>query len=96
MTKPGDSPKLPEVLIEIVDIHGNGKCSRGHKIGEIFKYPEDRAKMCPSALSVIRPYILILFYGGSNIYDKDEPDSFSLSCPDAKHPVVYKITRKSD
>ncbi len=96
MAKPRKHPKMKEVIIEITDVHGKGKCSRGHQVGEIFEYPEDRAKMCPSALSVIRPYILVLAYGGSNIYNKDNPDSFSVSCPDAKHPVVYEITRKSN
>jgi uncharacterized repeat protein (TIGR04076 family) len=85
-------PQLPNIEIEIINIHGSGKCSRGFKIGDIFQYPKDRDKMCPSALSVLRPYLLILAYGGENIYNLDEPNTFSISCPDAIHPVAYKMT----
>ena len=91
-----ESPQLPNIEIEIINIHGIGKCSRGFEIGDKFQYPKDRDKMCPSALSVLRPYLLILAYGGNNIYNPAEPNVFSLSCPDAIHPVVYKITRKPE
>ena len=91
-----ESPQLPNIEIEIINIHGIGKCSRGFEIGDKFQYPKDRDKMCPSALSVLRPYLLILAYGGNNIYNPAESNVFSLSCPDAIHPVVYKITRKPE
>ena len=86
-------PKLPDVTIDIVNILGEGACSRGFKIGDSFHYPDDREKMCPAALAVIRPYMMILSYGGKNPFNPDDPTSFSISCPDAKHPVVYKIHR---
>ena len=94
MSNQKEIPQLPNIEIEIINIHGNGKCSRGFNIGDIFQYPKDRDKMCPSALSVLRPYVLILAYGGKNIYNPDEPNTFSISCPDTIHPVSYKITRE--
>jgi len=93
MSTQNESPQLPNIEIEVVNIHGNGKCSRGFKIGDLFQYPKDRDKMCPSALSVLRPCLLILAYGGNNIYNPDAPNTFSISCPDPIHPVVYKMTR---
>ncbi|MHA2031532.1 MAG: TIGR04076 family protein [Candidatus Kariarchaeaceae archaeon] len=94
MPTQNNTPEFPEITIEITNILGEGPCSRGHNIGEIFSYPKDRDKMCPSALSILRPYILVLAYGGNNIYTPDNPNTFSLSCPDPSHPVVYKLTRK--
>ena len=90
-----NNPELSEVIIEIINILGEGSCSRGHKTGEIFDYPKDRDKICPSALSILRPYILVLAYGGNNIYDQKNSNTFSFSCPDPSHPVVYKLIRKN-
>ncbi|WP_455143817.1 TIGR04076 family protein [Candidatus Hodarchaeum mangrovi] len=89
-------PKVPQITIKITNIHNNGKCSRGFQIGNVFQYPKDRNKMCPSALSVLHPYLLVLAYGGKNIYDPQDPNTFSISCPDAIHPVVYKMTRSEN
>ncbi|MFQ5981132.1 MAG: TIGR04076 family protein [Candidatus Heimdallarchaeota archaeon] len=82
---------MPKIEIEITNIFGEGICSQGFKVGDSFTYPDDRGTICPSALAVIRPYMLVLAYGGS--LNPDDPDSISVSCPDAKHPVVYKIKR---
>ncbi|MHA2371176.1 MAG: TIGR04076 family protein [Candidatus Hodarchaeales archaeon] len=81
----------PKIEIKITKIYGEEICSRGFEVGDSFVYPDDRATICPAALSVIRPYMLVLSYGGS--MDPDDPDSVSVSCPDAKHPVVYQIRR---
>lgn len=94
MSTQNNTPELSEIIIEIVNILGEGPCSREHNIGEIFAYPKDRDKMCPSALSILRPYLLVLAYGGNNIYTPETPNTFSLSCSDPSHPVVYKLTRK--
>ncbi len=94
MLTENNTPKLSEITIEITNILGEGSCSRGHNISEIFDYPKDRDKMCPSALSILRPYLLVLAYGGNNIYTQETPNTFSLSCSDPSHPVVYKLTRK--
>jgi uncharacterized repeat protein (TIGR04076 family) len=82
-----------DIAIEVVDILLEGKCSRGHKVGETFNYAEDRGKMCPAALSVLYPYILGLQSGSNFPWEEENPDSITLCCPDYKHPVVYKITR---
>jgi uncharacterized repeat protein (TIGR04076 family) len=87
-------PQFPNIEIEIINIHGDGESSHGFNIGDIFQYPKDLDKLCPSTLSVLRPYLSILAYGGNNIYNPDEPNTFSISCPDAIHPVSYKITRE--
>ncbi len=93
MSEPRESPVLPKIRVEIVNILGGGECSRGHQVGDVFQYPRDRGKMCPSALQVLHPYLMILTFGGSNIYRPEDPNSFSVSCPDSTHPVVYKLTR---
>jgi uncharacterized repeat protein (TIGR04076 family) len=81
----------PKIEIKITKIYGEEICSRGFVVGDSFVYPDDRATICPAALSVIRPYMLVLYYGGS--MNPDDPDSVSVSCPDANHPVVYEIKK---
>ena len=49
-----------EIKLEITDILGEGKCPGGHKIGDVFNYPEDRGKICPSAFHSIFPTIRIM------------------------------------
>ncbi len=93
MTTEDVNPQFPDLKIEITNILGEGKCSRGFKIGDSFQYPDDRPKMCPAALSVLRPYIFVLNYDGKNVYEPNTPNTFSLSCPDPIHPVVYKISK---
>ncbi len=82
-----------EIKIEITDILEDGKCPRGHQIGEVFNYPEDIGKICPSALHSIYPTIRVMQSGGSFPWF-ETPDSHSNCCPDYKNPVVFKITRK--
>ncbi|MFW9919097.1 MAG: TIGR04076 family protein [Candidatus Thorarchaeota archaeon] len=80
------------ITIEVLDILGTGKCSIGQKIGTIYKYPEDRGKLCPSSYHILYPWILVLQSGGKFSFMED--DSITLGCSDYHHQVVYKITRK--
>lgn len=82
-----------KVKIEIIDILNDGKCSMGLKIGEIFEYPEDRGKMCPSSFYVLYPWIMVMLSGGSFAEEGDGSDFMTTGCPDYKHQVVYKISR---
>jgi len=42
-----------EVEIEVVDILEAGTCNYGYKVGDKFKYPEDRGKICAAAFHSI-------------------------------------------
>ena len=84
---------MPKVSIEITNILEEGKCPSGHKIGETFEYPEDLGKICPSAVNSIYPLLRVMESGGTFEWF-DEPDVASSCCPDSKHPVVFKISRK--
>jgi len=79
------------VTIEIIDILGTGKCSMDQQIGDSFEYPEDRGKMCPSSFYVLYPWIMVMLSGGS-LWDSEE--FMTSGCPDYRHQVVYKISRK--
>ncbi|MHA2046460.1 MAG: TIGR04076 family protein [Candidatus Thorarchaeota archaeon] len=80
-----------KVTIEVIDVLGDGKCSMGQKVGATYSYPEDRGKMCPSSFYVLYPWIMVMLSGGSLWGSEDHMTS---GCPDYKHQVVYKISRK--
>ena len=82
-----------EVEIEVVDILEAGTCNYGHKVGDKFKYPEDRGKICAAAFHSIYPYALGIRMGGSFPWEEDKKN-ITICCPDYKNPVVFKITRK--
>ena len=82
-----------KVKIEIKDIQNDGECSMGFKIGDVFEYPEDRGKMCPSAFYVLYPWIMVMLSGGSFAEEGDGSDFMTTGCPDYRHQVVYKISR---
>ena len=82
-----------KVKIEIIDILNDGECSMGQKIGDIFVYPEDRGKMCPSSFYVLYPWIMVMLSGRSFAEEGDGSDFMTTGCPDYKHQVVYKISR---
>ncbi len=82
-----------KVKIEVIDILNDGKCSMGQKIGDVFEYPEDRGKMCPSSFYVLYPWIMVMLSGGSFAEEGDGSDFMTTGCPDYKHQVVYKISR---
>jgi uncharacterized repeat protein (TIGR04076 family) len=83
-----------KVTIEVIDIKGEGDCSIGQKVGDTYNYPEDRGKMCPSAFYVLYPWIMVMLSGGSFAEQGDGSDFMTTGCPDYRHQVVYKISRK--
>lgn len=46
---------MPNYKIKITDILEESKCPGGHKVGDVFTYPEDRGKMCFSVFSFNLP-----------------------------------------
>ncbi|MFW9911949.1 MAG: TIGR04076 family protein [Candidatus Thorarchaeota archaeon] len=83
-----------KVRIEVIDILGTGECSMGQKIGEVYNYPEDRGKMCPSSFYSLIPWIMVMQSGGKYSFFKDDGNSVTLGCPDFTHQVVYKVIRE--
>ena len=82
-----------KVKIEVIDILNNGKCTIGQEIGDVYRYPEDRGKMCPSSFYVLYPWIMVMLYGGNLNEEDDDSDVMTTGCPDYRHQVVYKISR---
>ena len=87
---------MVKVEVKVVDILGTKECSMKQRIGDTYIYPEDRGKMCPSAFHSLYPWILVFLCEGKNKWNKDDPNSVTLGCPDYKHQVVYKISRIDD
>jgi uncharacterized repeat protein (TIGR04076 family) len=83
-----------KVIIEIIDILGNGKCSMEQRVGDVFNYPEDRGKMCPSSFYILYPWIMVMQSGGSFTESGDGSDYMTAGCSDYTHQVIYKITRE--
>ena len=83
-----------KVTIEVIDIQGTGECSIDQKVGDTYSYPEDRGKMCPSSFYVLYPWIMVMLSGGSFTDEGDGSDFMTTGCPDYRHQVVYKISRK--
>jgi uncharacterized repeat protein (TIGR04076 family) len=81
------------ITIEVVDILGTGKCSMSQKVGDMYRYPEDRGKMCPHSFHVLFPWILMMEAGGNFESADWEPDTVTMGCSDYRHQVVYKIRR---
>ena len=81
-----------KVTIEVIDILGEGNCSMNQKVGDTYNYPEDRGKMCPSSFYILFPWIMVMEAGGS--FFGSEEDHMTTGCPDYRHQVVYKISRK--
>ena len=48
--------KRPKIKITITDRRGKMGCHRGHHVGEVFDYDEDRGKICPMAMHCAFPY----------------------------------------
>lgn len=57
--------RRPKIKITITDRRGKKGCHRGHHVGEVFDFDEDRGKICPMAMHCAFPYIDILRYGGT-------------------------------
>ena len=82
-----------KVTIEVIDILGAGKCSMNQKVGDVYNYPEDRGKMCPSSFYILYPWIMVMESGGSFTETGDGSDFRTVGCSDYRHQVVYKISR---
>ncbi|MHA2187567.1 MAG: TIGR04076 family protein [Candidatus Thorarchaeota archaeon] len=83
-----------KLKIEVIDILGTGNCSMKKKVGAVYKYPEDRGKLCPSSFHIMFPWILVMQSGGHYGFFDDDGNSVTLGCSDYDHQVVYKITRE--
>ena len=84
-----------KITIDVIDILNDGKCSMGQVVGDTWNYPEDRGKICPSALHIMYPWILVMQSGGSYSFFGDDGDSVTLGCSDYNHQVVFKISRET-
>ncbi len=80
-------------MIFVLDVEHNDGPGPGQKIGDVFEYPKDRGKMCPSSFYVLYPWIMVMLSGGSFAEEGDGSDFMTTGCPDYKHQVVYKISR---
>ena len=80
--------KRPKIKITITDRRGKMGCHRGHHVGEVFDYDEDRGKICPMAMHCAFPYIDILRYGGSLPGQPEGQAEFC--CSDADVILVFK------
>ncbi len=74
------------IKITIVKQLGDVPCHRGHKVGDVFYFDEDRGKLCPMAMHVLFPMIDILRYGGTLKSD-------CYCCPDVNTVNVFKIEK---
>jgi uncharacterized repeat protein (TIGR04076 family) len=82
-----------KIKLEITDIQGDGTCPRGHKVGDVFSFPNDIGKLCQSAYNSIYPTIRVMQSGGSFPWFKD-PNTHERCCPDPVRPVVIRISRE--
>ena len=83
-----------KVTIEVIDIQGEGNCSIDQKVGDTYSYPEDRGKMCTSSFYVLYPWIMVMLSGGSFAEEGDGSGFMTTGCPDYRHQVVYRISRR--
>lgn len=81
------------VKIEVIDILGEEKCSMDQEIGDVYSYPEDRDKMCPTSFCIMWPMMLVMLSGGNFDGFEDDGSSTTVGCSDYRHQVVYRITR---
>ena len=91
--------------IEIEIFEGKGNCV-AHKVGEKFRYPEDRGKICPWLQDSMNAAIRVLEYGGTlpwmyegtpyqKVMDAEGITTEFIRCPDPTSAgVVAKITRR--
>ena len=47
--------RRPKIKITITDRRGKKGCHRGHHVGEVFDFDEDRGKICPMAMHCAFP-----------------------------------------
>lgn len=80
--------RRPKIRLTITDRRGKTGCHRGHHVGEVFDYDEDRGKICPMAMHCAFPYIDILRYGGTIPGQPEGTAEFC--CSDADTIMVFK------
>ncbi len=89
--------------IDIEIFESDGNCTY-HKVGEKYKYPEDKGKICQWLLDSMNSMIRVLKYGGTlpwtygnTPYEKSiDPNGLTtefVRCPDPTARIVAKITR---
>jgi uncharacterized repeat protein (TIGR04076 family) len=77
-------------VVEIRGRHGSGKCSYGHKHGEVFEIGEVCPSICAWAFNALFPFATVLRFGGSLPWEKD-PGRATVSCPDPDNTVVFEL-----
>lgn len=82
--------KKPGIQIELVEQKGRYGCHRGHKVGDVFDFDNDRGKLCPMAMHALFPYIDILRYGGSVPPGREHGD-IRVCCSDPDVINVFRI-----
>ena len=84
----------PKIKITLIERKGEHNCHRGHKVGDVFDYDNERGKLCPMAMHVAFPYIDILRYGGTPPRTKDGDVRFC--CPDPDVINVFRIETEEE
>ena len=79
--------RRPKIKITITYRRGKMGCHRGHHVGEVFDFDEDRGKICPMAIHCAFPYIDILRYGGT--VPGNEPGTAKFCCPEVETLNVF-------
>ena len=71
-----------------------GECPQGFKVGDIWLIEDGKTPggMCAGAYSSVAPAIRTFRFGGQHHWDEDKDVTY-VSCPDAKHWVVYEVRR---
>jgi len=89
-----------EFEVEIVE----GQCGP-HKVGQTFKYPEEKGKICPWLMDSMNSAIRVLEYGGTmpwlyegtpyqKVIDPEGLTTEFIRCPDPSRVVVARISRR--
>ena len=81
----------PKIKLTLVERRGEYGCHRGHKVGDTFDFDTERGKLCPMAMHVAFPY-LILRYGGK--VPKASNGEIRFCCPDSDVVNVFKIEKE--
>jgi len=78
------------IQIELVEHKGAYGCHRGHQVGDMYDFEEERGKLCPMAMHALFPYIDILRYGGSLPPGREHGD-IRVCCPDPDVVNVFRL-----
>lgn len=86
--------RRPKIKITITDRHGKMGCHRGHHVGEVFDFDEDRGKICPMAMHCAFPYIDILRYGGTIPGQEKEKPNSAAPTPTPSWSLRPRLSRR--